>query len=186
MKTYKNFSALLILFFGLLMTVNSQTQSQALTAYSLPSQVDANCMLSPTEGNSAEGIVTFTKVKGGLRVIVEMKNLSPGKHGIHIHEFGDCSALDASSAGGHFNPDKEPHAGPIDEMRHEGDLGNIVADENGNAHLDFVDTKLSLKGKYSIIGKSIIVHKGEDDLKTQPSGNSGPRIACGVILEGGC
>jgi len=186
MKTYNKITALLVLFFGILVSANSQIQTQSLTAYSLPEQIDAMCQLSPTQGNTAEGTVTFSKVKGGVRVIVEMKGLTPGKHGFHIHEFGDCSAPDGTSAGGHYNPEKMEHAGPMDHSRHEGDLGNIVADENGNAHLDYVDTKIELKGKNSIIGKSIIVHQNEDDLKTQPTGNAGPRIACGVITEGGC
>ena len=186
MKTYNKITLVLIVFFTSLMFANSQTHTQTLASYSVPSEITATCLLSPTEGNTAEGTVNFYKVKGGVRVVVEMKGLTPGKHGIHIHEFGDCSAPDASSAGGHFNPDKDPHAGPMDKMRHEGDLGNIVADKNGVGHLDFVDSKLSFKGKNSIIGKSIVVHKGEDDLKSQPSGNSGPRIACGVISEGGC
>lgn len=186
MKANNKFTIILVLFFGVMMSANSQIQTQSFASYSLPTQIDAMCPLSPTVGNTAEGTVSFSKVKGGVRVIVEMKGLTPGKHGIHIHEFGDCSAPDASSAGGHFNPENEQHAGPMDNMRHEGDLGNIVADENGNAHLDYVDTKMELKGKKSIIGKSIIVHQNEDDLKTQPTGNAGPRIACGVITEGGC
>ncbi|HEY9115650.1 MAG TPA: superoxide dismutase family protein [Bacteroidales bacterium] len=186
MKTNNRFSLILILSFGLIMSGHAQIQTQSLTSYSLPSQIDAMSLISPTQGNTAEGTVTFSKVKGGVRIILEMKGLTPGKHGIHIHEFGDCSAPDASSAGAHFNPEMLEHAGPMDHSRHEGDLGNIVADENGNAHLDYVDTKISLKGKDSIIGKSIIVHQNEDDLKTQPTGNAGPRIACGVIKEGGC
>ena len=122
------------------------------------------------------------EAEGGVRVIALISGLEPNsKHGFHIHEYGDCSAVDATSAGGHFNPMNMSHGGPEDKMRHAGDLGNLVADENGNAAVDFLDPLLTLRGDESIIGLSVIVHKGEDDLKTQPTGNSGPRIACGVI-----
>lgn len=142
----------------------------------------AICLLYPTEGNNVTGKVTFTEVEGGLRVVALVSGLEPNtKHGFHIHEYGDCSAVDASSAGGHFNPTHMSHGGPMDKMRHNGDLGNLEADGNGNATIDYVDPMLALRGDESIIGLSIIVHKNPDDMKTQPTGNSGPRIACGVI-----
>lgn len=141
----------------------------------------AVCILHPTEGNAVSGIVTFTRVDGGVRVVADLTGLSQGKHGIHIHECGDCSAADGSSAGGHFNPMGRKHAGPEDAMRHEGDMGNIIADANGKAHFEYLDNQLSFEGMNSIIGRSVIVHKDSDDLKTQPTGNSGPRVACGVI-----
>ena len=100
---------------------------------------------------------------------------------VHIHEFGDCSAADATSAGGHFNPGKHPHAGPDMPMRHEGDLGNLTADAAGKAHYERVDKDLKLTGDDSIIGRSVIVHEKVDDLKTQPTGNAGARVACGVV-----
>ncbi len=142
----------------------------------------AICLLYPTEGNHVTGKVTFMEVEGGVRVIALVSGLEPNsKHGFHIHEYGDCSAVDASSAGGHYNPENMAHGGPMDHMRHEGDLGNLEADANGNASIDRVDPTLSLRGDQSVIGLSIIVHRDPDDLKTQPTGNSGPRIACGVI-----
>ena len=141
----------------------------------------AICVLNPTTGNNVTGTVTFTKINEGIKVIADMQGLSKGKHGIHIHEFGDCSAVDGTSAGGHFNPEGMTHAGPMDKMRHEGDMGNIEADENGKAHLEYIDKSISLEGKHSIIGRSVVVHKGEDDMKSQPAGNAGPRVACGVI-----
>jgi Cu-Zn family superoxide dismutase len=140
------------------------------------------CLLYPTQGNKVSGTVTFVETEGGVRVIALVSGLEPNtKHGFHIHEFGDCSASDASSAGGHFNPDAMSHGGPMDKMHHAGDLGNLEADVNGNATLDYIDPMLAMRGDYSIIGLSVVVHQNEDDLKTQPSGNSGPRIACGVI-----
>lgn len=130
------------------------------------------------------GAVTFTVVNNGLRVVADVGGLEPGKHGFHVHEHGDCSAHDGSSAGGHFNPHNTKHGGPESEVRHAGDLGNLEANEYGFAHYDRVFPDLYLNGKYSIIGKSIVIHAGEDDLVSNPSGNSGKRIGCGPILNG--
>ncbi|MBD3287876.1 superoxide dismutase family protein [candidate division KSB1 bacterium] len=138
-------------------------------------------VLHPTEGDSAKGIVTFTKVEDGIKIVGDIENLTPGKHGFHIHTYGDCSALDATSAGGHFNPENKKHGAPTDEDRHVGDLGNLNADENGNAHYERIDDVIAFFGPHSIIGRAIIVHAGEDDLTSQPTGNAGARVACGVI-----
>ena len=143
--------------------------------------VKAVCVLYPTTGNNTSGTVTFTKVGEGVKVVADMQGLSKGKHGIHIHECGDCTAADGSSAGGHFNPMAKSHGAPMDAMRHEGDMGNIEADDIGKAHLEYVDKNISFEGIGSIIGRSVIVHKNADDLKTQPTGNAGARVACGVI-----
>jgi len=141
----------------------------------------AIAVLYPTEGNSVRGQVIFTQVEGGIRINAYVEGLSPGKHGFHIHELGDCSAPDGSSAGGHFNPDSMPHGGPYDASRHAGDLGNLVAGEDGIARYERVDFQISFSGEHSIIGLAAVVHAGEDDFTTQPSGDSGPRVACGVI-----
>lgn len=141
----------------------------------------AIAVLSPTKDQKAFGIVTFTVVENGVRVIAEIAGLTPGKHGFHIHEFGDCSAPDGASAGGHFNPTNMPHSMPTSSKRHVGDLGNIEAGEDGTVHLDYVDTMISLTGDHSIIGRGVIVHEKEDDLTTQPTGAAGARVACGVI-----
>lgn len=141
----------------------------------------AIAVLHPTKGNKASGIVKFQKAENGIKVTAEIKNLSPGKHGFHIHEYGDCSAEDATSAGGHFNPFDKPHGAPTDKERHIGDLGNIIANEKGVAKKEMMDTVISFSGKSSIIGRAVVVHAGEDDLKTQPTGNAGPRVACGII-----
>jgi len=137
--------------------------------------------MNPTEGNEVTGTVTFTATDNGVRVVAHFENVSPGKHGFHIHEFGDCSAPDATSAGGHYNPTDMPHAGRNAEQRHVGDLGNLTADQDGVAHADFVDPVISLEGPNSIVGKAVILHSGEDDLTTQPTGDAGARLACGVI-----
>ncbi len=139
--------------------------------------------LQPTEGNDVSGKVTFTPEPSGVQVVADITGLSPGKHGFHIHENGDCSAPDASSAGGHYAPNNSPHGAPDDpaNQRHVGDLGNITADASGNAEYNRVDNIISLDGNNSIVGKAVIVHSGEDDLKSQPSGDAGNRVACGVI-----
>jgi Cu-Zn family superoxide dismutase len=141
----------------------------------------AVCVVHPTKGHDAHGIVTFTKVDGGVKVVADIEGLKPGSHGFHIHEFGDCSALDGTSAGGHFNPENVKHGGPMDKVRHVGDMGNITADANGKAHLEWTDDMLTFWGPHSIIGRGLIVHEGTDDLYSQPTGAAGPRAGCGVI-----
>ena len=144
-------------------------------------KADAVAVLVPTAGNTAAGSVVFAKTGQGLRVIAKISNLSPGPHGFHIHEFGDCRAPDAASAGDHFNPGNAPHGAPDAETRHVGDLGNIVADESGAAKMDVVIAGLQLEGPDMIIGRSVIVHADADDMQTQPTGGAGARLACGVI-----
>ena len=141
----------------------------------------AIAILSPTKGSTVSGIVTFEFVENGVRVVADVKGLTPGKHGFHVHDYGDCSADDASSAGGHFNPSSMPHSMPTSEKRHAGDMGNLEADKYGKAHLDYVDMAMMLTGEQTIVGRAVIVHEKEDDLKTQPTGAAGARLACGVI-----
>lgn len=137
--------------------------------------------LHGTKGNNVTGEITFTKESDGIRIVADISGLKPGKHGFHIHEYGDCTADDGSSAGGHFNPDNVNHGSPTDSVRHVGDLGNIEAGQDGNAHLEITDSLMSFSGPHSIIGRGVVVHDGEDDLTSQPAGNAGPRVACGVI-----
>lgn len=141
--------------------------------------------LSPTEGHAVRGTVHFEPAAGGVRVRAEVSGLAGGRHGFHVHEVGDCSAPDASSAGGHFDPAGAPHAGPDAAKRHVGDLGNLEAGSDGIARYDRVDAMLSLSGADGILGRAVVVHAGADDLTSQPSGAAGPRVACGVIVEGG-
>jgi superoxide dismutase, Cu-Zn family len=146
--------------------------------------LQATAELQPTENNRVKGMVTFTEVEGGVRVQASLRGLEQ-LHGFHIHEFGDCSAPDASSAGGHFNPAGSPHGGPDDPpgQRHVGDLGNIAAGPDGSGSYDRIDRVIQLRGPQSIIGKAIVVHAQEDDLQTDPTGNAGDRLACGVIKQ---
>ncbi|MGI8431131.1 MAG: superoxide dismutase family protein [Chthoniobacterales bacterium] len=141
----------------------------------------AIAVLHPTKGSSVEGTVTFTKSGDEVKIVADVTGLTPGKHGFHIHEFGDCSSPDGKAAGGHFNPANAPHAGHDAALHHEGDLGNLEADSNGKAHLELTDKMMTMSGDKSIIGRGVIVHEKEDDLKSQPVGNAGGRLACGVI-----
>ncbi len=139
-------------------------------------------VLHPTVDNNVEGELQFIEAgEKGIRISGIIRNLSPGKHGFHIHEYGDCSAEDATSAGGHLNPFDKPHGAPGDQERHVGDLGNIEADSSGVAQIDMTDSLISLEGEASIIGRAVVVHLKEDDLKSQPTGAAGARQACGVI-----
>ena len=144
-----------------------------------PGQATAD--LEPTQGNTVRGTISFTATNEGVRVVADLTGLTEGDHGIHIHDKGDCSAPDAKSAGDHFNPTGMPHGGPDAQKHHAGDLGNITGDSSGKGHLDRVFNFLSLSGTNSIVGHSVIVHAGKDDLTSQPAGNAGNRVACGVI-----
>jgi Cu-Zn family superoxide dismutase len=140
----------------------------------------AMAQLESKSDSPVTGTVTFRQVGDEVLVTGMVTHLKPGKHGFHIHDKGDCSSPDAASAGPHFNPANQHHGGPTTSEHHAGDLGNIEADVSGIVQLN-QKAKLSLTGKDSIVGKSIVVHEGEDDLKTDPAGNSGKRVACGVI-----
>ncbi len=147
----------------------------------------ATARLSPTEGNDVEGTVTFTASDGAIEVRADLTGLGEGRHGFHIHETGDCSAPDATSAGGHFAPEGSRH-GSSDQRppeAHVGDMGNITADASGNATYEGTFDDMALDGPRGIVGKAVIVHAGADDLTSQPTGNAGARVACGVIEEGG-
>ena len=141
----------------------------------------AIAVLHPLKGSNVEGTVTFTKSGNEVKIVADVTGLTPGKHGFHIHEYGDCSSPDGKSAGGHFNPTNNPHASHDAAQRHEGDMGNLEADASGKAHLELTDNMMTMSGEGSIIGRGVIVHEKEDDLKSQPVGNAGGRVACGVI-----
>lgn len=137
-------------------------------------------VLLPTKGNKVRGVLRLVQQGEDLKVLGRMRNLTPGKHGFHIHQFGDLrDAVAGKSAGGHFNPTGVEHGTP--EMGHVGDLGNIEANEDGVAKVDKIikDTKL-----HFVLGRSFVVHADPDDLESQPSGNAGPRVALAVIGVG--
>lgn len=138
--------------------------------------------LQPTQGQTAAGTVTFEQVGDQVKVTARVRGLKPNQeHGFHAHEKGDCSAPDGTSTGGHFNPTAKPH-GPQHAEHHAGDMPSLKADAAGNAEATFTLKGVSLgAGPADLVGKGVIVHAGPDDYATQPTGNAGARIACGVI-----
>ena len=138
--------------------------------------------LQAKSGSQVGGTIVFTQHSSGLRVVARVSGLKPNQeHGFHVHETGDCSAPDALSAGGHFNPTGQPH-GPQSTAHHAGDMPSLKADAAGNAEATFTLENVTLAGAIDgVIGKAVIVHAQPDDYQTQPTGNSGGRIACGLI-----
>jgi Cu-Zn family superoxide dismutase len=156
----------------------------ALTGCSVHSPSSAICVLRGTQSNEeVTGTVTFTVEDGYVVVDAEVHGLTPGRHGFHVHEFGDANCSDGKCTGGHFNPSGSAHGGPGDKIRHVGDLGNLVADDAGVARYRRIDRVISLDMRKAncIIGRGIIVHAGADDLVSQPTGAAGARLAVGVI-----
>lgn len=143
----------------------------------------AIAVMHPTQGSQVKGVVRFTREGEAVKVVADIEGLAPNsRHGFHVHEFGDCSAPDATSAGGHYNPEGHAHAGPSDTTRHAGDFGNLEADAQGKAHLELTVQNITIAGaKNPVLGRGLIVHADPDDLKSQPTGNAGARVACGVI-----
>lgn len=135
----------------------------------------------PRSSSSLSGTARFEPVDDGLRVVVQVVDAPPGEHGVHIHEVGNCTAEDASSAGEHYNPDGHDHGRPPD-VRHLGDFGNLTVADDGTGKLEIVVQGATLEPDHphSFLGRSIIVHAAADD-GSQPSGNAGGRIGCGVI-----
>lgn len=151
---------------------------------SIPSDAPmATADLQPTRGSQVSGKVTFQQVDNTVHVVAQVSGLTPGReHGFHIHEAGDCSSGDGMSAKGHFNPYGKPHGNPATSERHAGDMPALKADASGNARLDTTLDVMTVKpGPASVVGRGLIVHASPDDYQTQPTGNAGARIACGVI-----
>lgn len=149
--------------------------------HTIPEIQSAVAVISGPKSDSPKGIALFSKEKDGIRLSLKIQGLSPGEHGFHIHAYGDLRDKAGKYLGGHFNPEKHPHASHKKNKYHAGDLGNVVADANGNVSSSFLIKKINFYGKFSIIGRSVVVHEKKDDLKTQPSGQAGKRIAYGVI-----
>ena len=146
----------------------------------------ATAQLLPTKGSKAFGEATFEQVGGKVHVVIYVQGLKPGQaHGLHIHEAGDCSSGDGMSTKGHFNPFGKPHAGHTSPERHAGDLPPLMADKSGRAKVEVeLDIITVSAGPAGVVGRGLIVHADPDDFKTQPTGNAGARIACGVIQPG--
>ena len=149
--------------------------------------MQAICLLTG-ESSYARGEVLFYEDEKNKETVISinMKGMKPGKHGIHIHQTGDLRK-GCESLGPHYNPFGKYHGGPNDKERHVGDLGNITADKNGNVKILLRDKLIKLRGKYSIVGRSVVVHEDEDDLgkgffdDSKTTGHSGRRVVCGVI-----
>ena len=140
----------------------------------------------PNPQSPVEGLIHFSELRGITSVNGTVTGLKPNApHGFHVHEKGDCSTPDFSSAGGHFNPTNQPHGAHGSGLHHLGDMPQLMADASGTAKVSFNSQTLKLRGVNSIIGKSVIVHRDPDDVNHQPVGNAGPRLACGVVKAGG-
>lgn len=156
--------------------------AKPMTGPSTAQRAEAN--LASASGSIVSGKLTLVPMGNGVHVSGELGGFGPGSsHGFHIHEKGDCSAADASSAGGHFNPAGQPHGRAMQGAHHAGDSDNLVADSNGVAKIDTHISGVSLGGGAGndIAGRAFVVHAVADDYMSQPSGNAGARVACGVI-----
>lgn len=151
-------------------------------------QASAKASMDPASGSQVKGEATFTQEgEGSVRFELTVENLTPGEHAVHIHEKGDCSAEDASSAGGHWNPTMKPHGKRGDGTSyHKGDIGNMTVGNDGKGTMSLTVEGWSIGGADStnVVGKSVIIHEKADDFTSQPSGNAGGRVSCGVIKEG--
>jgi superoxide dismutase, Cu-Zn family len=160
--------------------------SPAVAEATAPAQpeLEAVAQLAPTQGNTVTGSLTLAQSPEGVRITGSVQGLKPdGEFGFHVHEKGDCSAPDGSSAGDHFNPARARHGNPAGGEHHAGDMLNIRSDAEGVAQVDTTAAGTSLQGNpdTDVMGKAVVVHESPDDYATQPSGNSGKRVACGVI-----
>jgi superoxide dismutase, Cu-Zn family len=144
----------------------------------------ATAQMKPTAGNAVSGTVRFEQSGSKVLVTAVITGLKPNaEHGFHVHEKGDCSATDAMSAGGHFNPGATPHGHYDKAARHAGDMPNLRADAAGATRVKWETDLLSVgSGAASVVGRSVVIHRDPDDYASQPAGNSGPRLACGVIV----
>lgn len=167
---------------GLIAAVESGAHAQEAVRGRSAAPRQATALVLSASGSDVVGLVRFWETGlGTVGYDVELHGLDPGTHGFHVHEKGDCSAPDASSAGGHFNPTGAPHGAPDATRRHVGDLGNVVADRNGVVRTRGEDAHLTLRGPHSILDRAVVVHTGPDDLRSQPTGDAGGRLGCGVI-----
>lgn len=153
-----------------------------------PATVSAYADLQSRADHTVTGSVNFEQSADGGAVMIaaSIEGAPTGSHGLHIHEIGDCSAEDFTSSGGHFNPAGVPHGGPMDAERHAGDLGNIEIGEDGTGMLELSSDLITLAAgaETSIVGRAVVLHAGTDDLVSQPTGDAGGRIGCGVLSGG--
>jgi Cu-Zn family superoxide dismutase len=144
----------------------------------------ANALIEGRSGSALSGMAVFTQNGDTVHVVVDVVNAPEGVHAVHLHEKGDCSAPDATSAGGHFNPMKMEHGSPDAPTHHAGDFGNMTVGGEGHGHLELDSAMLTVTaGDHSVLGHAIVVHAKEDDMHTQPTGNAGARLGCGVVEQ---
>ncbi len=173
----KKYIALSVLAFGLVIACKTGTDASA-------NVVKIN--LEPKSNSTVTGTATFTEKNGQVSFVAKLSGLKPGTHAIHIHEKADCSAADASSAGGHWNPTFKKHGKWGVAEYHKGDIGNFNADEAGNATITLKTDEWCIgcgDQTKDILGKGLIVHEKADDYVTQPTGNAGSRVACAGIIK---
>lgn len=150
-----------------------------------PGAKTATATLEKKSGSQVEGTAQFVEENGQVTMTMKLKNLTAGPHAVHLHEKGDCSAADASSAGPHWNPGGEAHGMWGHPPHHMGDIGNVDIAQDGTGTVTLTTDKWSIGGDPStnIIGHSVVVHANADDFSSQPAGNAGGRVACGVITQ---
>jgi Cu-Zn family superoxide dismutase len=169
----------LALFLG---CASSKTSTNA--ASKPPAGPRATAAIEGRSGSALSGTAVFTQNGDAVHVVVDVANAPEGVHAVHLHEKGDCSAPDATSAGGHFNPMKMEHGSPDAPVHHAGDFGNMTVGGEGHGHLELDSTMLTVTpGEHSVVGHAIVVHAKEDDMHTQPTGNAGARVGCGVVEQ---
>jgi Cu-Zn family superoxide dismutase len=181
MQLLKKYLLSFVLLFFAIGCAQQEMEQEEKTTEPATDFTKAVAIVHPTDNGDVTGTVTFQQEGDSVRVQGEFDGLSEGKHGFHIHEYGDCTAGDATSAGGHYNPTGNDHGSPTQDNRHMGDMGNLVVADDGTASINYVDAKIKLNGPNSIIGRGIVIHGGEDDFESQPSGAAGPRMGCGVV-----
>jgi Cu-Zn family superoxide dismutase len=149
-----------------------------------PAGPTATAVIEGRSGSRLTGTATFTQNGSAVHVVIDLANAPEGIHGVHLHEKGDCSAPDATSAGGHFNPTGMQHGSPDAASHHAGDFGNMTIGSEGHGRLELDSTALTVApGDHSVAGRAIVIHAKADDMQTQPTGNSGARIGCGVVQQ---
>jgi Cu-Zn family superoxide dismutase len=145
----------------------------------------AHAVIEGRSGSHVAGQASFISTNDGVRIEVHVTGASPGAHAVHLHDKGDCSSADAMSAGPHFNPSQHAHGSPQADPHHAGDFGNMQVGPDSSGTLELVSRDLTVDpGLNCVVGHSIVVHGGTDDFTTQPAGNAGPRIGCGVVVAG--
>lgn len=178
---------LILSFFSSCKNEKKVTLDETIESEQVTKEIRLNLELTPKSGSNASGKVFLLDKNGKVTFQAKITGLTPGVHAIHLHEKSDCSADDATSTGGHWNPTFEKHGKWGDpEGYHKGDIGNIVADENGTARIHFVTDQWCIgcgDEKKDIIGKAVIVHEAADDFVTQPTGDAGGRVSCGAVIQ---